>query len=388
MNTPGNERLNDLLADLVRRESVTPADEGCQAVVGEWLARLGFEVEQLDFGDVKNLWARRGTAEPLFVFLGHTDVVASGPPEAWRCPPFTPTVIDDEMFGRGTADMKGSIAAFLLAMEAFLAANAKHDGSIAVLLTSDEEGPAKDGTVRVMEVLAERRTVIDYCLVGEPSSKEALGDQARVGRRGSLRAELTINGIQGHTAYPELADNPVHRFAPALAELVEVVWDEGNDFFPPTSFAISNVHAGHGPTNVTPGHLRLSCNWRFGTASTDAGIRERFEAVLDRHGLDYDCDWHLAGSPFVTDHGALVDAVVGAVNAETGSGPRLDTGGGTSDGRFVAPTGAQIVELGPINASIHKVDERVSLPDLDALARIYAGILQRLLIEQDPSEKA
>ncbi|MDJ0976616.1 MAG: succinyl-diaminopimelate desuccinylase [Planctomycetota bacterium] len=371
--------MDAFLAELISRPSVTPKDMGCQELIGDKLEALDFEVEQLDFGEVTNLWARRRAKGPVFVFLGHTDVVASGPESEWSSPPFVPEIKHHVMYGRGTADMKGSIAAFLFGLEQFLAEHPEPKGTVAVLLTSDEEGPAVDGTVKVLEVLGERGTQIDYCLVGEPSSKDHLGDQVRVGRRGSLRAELTVNGIQGHTAYPHLADNPVHRFAPALAELVGTTWDEGNEHFPPTTFAVSNLHAGHGPTNVTPGHLRMSCNFRFGTASTDEGLRNRFEAVLERHGVDYEIEWRLAGSPFLTEHGHLVEAVVGAVQAETGEVPRLDTGGGTSDGRFVAPTGAQVVELGPLNASIHKVNEHVSLTDLDALSRIYAGILARLL---------
>jgi succinyl-diaminopimelate desuccinylase len=368
-----------LLEDLVRRPSVSPDDAGCQPVIAERLRPLGFDVEALPFGDVENLWARRGSTGPLFVFLGHTDVVGPGPLEAWRYPPFEPTVEDGVLYGRGTADMKGGIVAFLVALERFLARVPEPTGSIALLITSDEEAAAKYGTRRVMQHFSEVGIQIDHCLVGEPSSLERLGDVVRIGRRGSLRGELVVHGIQGHIAYPHLADNPVHALAPALAELCATVWDEGNEHFPPTSFQVSRLESSSGSVNVIPGRLEMSFNFRYGTASTESGLRSRVDEILARHGVKHELRWHLSGEPFLTPGGALVEAVTAAVTAETGIAPTLDTGGGTSDGRFVAPTGAAVVELGPINASIHKVDEHVNLADLEALSRVYEGILDRLL---------
>ena len=367
-----------LLEDLVRRASVSPADAGCQEVIAERLRPLGFDIEALPFEDVQNLWARRGTNGPLFVFLGHTDVVPSGPLDAWTHPPFEPTVVDGQLYGRGTADMKGSIAAFVVALERFLARVPEPSGSIGVLITSDEEAAAKHGIRRVMPHFAEVGIQIDQCLVGEPSSLERLGDVVRVGRRGSLRAELIVHGIQGHIAYPHLADNPIHALAPALQELTETVWDEGNEFFLPTSFQISRLESNSGSVNTIPGRLEMSFNFRYSTASTEAGLKARVDEILTRHGIKHDLHWHLSGEPFLTPGGDLVEAVTEAVTAETGWAPTLDTGGGTSDGRFVAPTGAEVVELGPINASIHKVDEHVNLADLEALSRIYEGILDHL----------
>jgi succinyl-diaminopimelate desuccinylase len=374
-----SDDLQPLLEDLVRRPSVTPDDAGCQDVLADRLRPLGFEIEHLDFDDTRNLWARRGTDGPLLCLLGHTDVVAPGPLEEWSSPPFEPSIRDGVMYGRGTADMKGSLAAMVVALERFLAPGATPRGSIALLITSDEEGRAVNGTERALKTLVERGEQIDWCLVGEPSSLESLGDVMKVGRRGSMRGELTVHGIQGHTAYPHLAENPVHRLAPVLVELCSTHWDDGNAHFPPTTFQVSNIQAGTGSTNVIPGALRMSFNFRFGTASPSAALRERVEAVLQSHDLRYTLEWKVAGEPFLTTGGSLIEAVTAAVEAETGRSPREDTGGGTSDGRFVAPLGAEVVELGPRNASIHKVDEHVRLADLDALARIYAGVLGRLL---------
>jgi succinyl-diaminopimelate desuccinylase len=371
--------LLDLLIDLVRRPSITPADAGCQQVLADRLAARGFEATHLPFADVHNLWLRRGDAEPLFVFLGHTDVVPTGPFERWGSDPFLPTVRDGRLYGRGTADMKASIAAMVVAIERFLAACPEPRGSIAVLLTSDEEGVARHGVRAVMPWLAEQGVAIRWCVVGEPSSSQRLADVVRVGRRGSLHGVLTVRGVQGHVAYPESVVNPIHLAAPALAELATTTWDDGDALFPPTSFQVSNVHAGTGASNVVPGTLEAVFNFRFGPASPEASLRERFEGVLDRHGLDWSVDWDLSGAPFVTRAGPLIDAVIGAVQDETGEVPRCDTGGGTSDGRFVAPTGADVVELGPINATIHKIDEHVAIDDLEPLARIYEGILRRLL---------
>ncbi len=371
--------LYDLVVDLVRRPSITPDDLGCQQVLADRLAPLGFEATHLRFEDVDNLWLRRGDADPVFVFLGHTDVVPTGPPDAWSCDPFEPVERDGLLYGRGTADMKASLAAMAVAIERFLAEHPSPKGSIALLVTSDEEGTAHHGIRRVMPWLTEQGTQIRWCVVGEPSSKERLGDVARVGRRGSLHGTLTVKGVQGHVAYPDLVVNPIHCVAPALAELATMRWDEGDELFPPTSFQVSNIHAGTGATNVVPGSLEAVFNFRFGPASPQASLRERFEAVLDRNGLEWSVDWELSGDPFVTRGGPLVDAVVGAVRAVSGQAPICDTGGGTSDGRFVAPTGADVVELGPVNATIHKVDEHVRVADLEPLAAMYQGILARLL---------
>ncbi|HWP00457.1 MAG TPA: succinyl-diaminopimelate desuccinylase [Methylococcus sp.] len=368
-----------LALELIRRPSVTPADEGCMDLVVERLQRLGFHPEWMDFGATRNLWLRRGQAEPLFVFLGHTDVVPPGPPEEWTSPPFEPQIRDGRLYGRGAADMKGGIAAMTTALERFVTRHPHHRGSIAVLLTSDEEGAATDGVVRVVEVLKERAVRIEWCLVGEPSSFEQLGDVIRIGRRGSLCGELQVFGVQGHVAYPDQAENPIHRFAPALDELVREVWDEGNEFFPPTSFQISNLRAGTGAENVIPGRLEAQFNFRFSTALTADEIRRRVEAILDRHDLRYELKWRLSGMPFLTRRPELVTATREAITAVTGRTARADTGGGTSDGRFIAPTGAQVVELGPVNWSIHKIDEHIDVADLDTLSLIYEQILQNLL---------
>ncbi|MGD8206659.1 MAG: succinyl-diaminopimelate desuccinylase [Thiohalocapsa sp.] len=368
-----------LAMELMRRPSVTPDDAGCQTLLAERLVALGFRVEPMRFGEVDNLWARRGQAGPLFCFAGHTDVVPPGPLEQWSSPPFEPQIRDDVLFGRGACDMKGALAAMITATERFVAARPSHRGSIAFLITSDEEGPAIDGTVRVIETLAGRGERIDYALVGEPSSREQLGDCCRNGRRGSLNGRLRVIGRQGHVAYPQLADNPVHRAAPALLELTREVWDAGNEHFPPTSFQISNVQAGTGVENVIPGDLLVRFNLRFSTELTPETIKRRTEAILDRHGLQYRLDWTLSGQPFLTPSGALIGAARDAIAAETGLSTSLSTSGGTSDGRFIAPTGAEVLELGPINATIHKVNECVGVDELEQLSAVYAAILRRLL---------
>jgi succinyl-diaminopimelate desuccinylase len=369
----------DLAIDLIRRPSVTPDDAGCQPLMAERLAGLGFTIEPMRFGDVDNLWARRGSDGPLFCFAGHTDVVPPGPRDQWSSDPFVPEVRGGMLYGRGACDMKGSLAAMITATEAFIAAHPDHRGSIAFLITSDEEGPAVNGTVKVVEALSARGEVIDYALVGEPSSHERLGDIIKNGRRGSLNGTLKVRGKQGHVAYPQLADNPVHRAAPALAELCAEQWDSGNADFPPTSFQISNIAAGTGAENVIPGELTARFNLRFSTALTPEVIRGRVEAILDRHGLDYHIHWHLSGMAFLTPAGALVAAAREAITAVTEVAPTLSTSGGTSDGRFIAPTGAQVLELGPINATIHRVDECVAVADLDRLSTIYEDMLTRLL---------
>lgn len=369
----------ELALELIRRPSVTPEDAGCQALLLERLERLGFRTERLRFGAVENFWARRGEQGPVLAFAGHTDVVPPGPEARWSSPPFTPEIRDGILYGRGAADMKGSIAAMVTAVERFLIRHPEPAGAIAFLITADEEGPAVDGTVRVVEHLEARGEKMDWCLVGEPSSEERLGDVIKNGRRGSLGGRLVVHGVQGHVAYPHLADNPVHRFAPALAELAATTWDEGSGDFPPTTFQVSNIHAGTGATNVIPGELEVQFNFRFSTAVTQAELEARVGAILQRHKLSYDLSWNLSGNPFLTPAGALVEAACAAVADTTGEPTRLSTAGGTSDGRFIAPTGAQVVELGPVNASIHKVDEHVIGADLDRLSLIYEGILERLL---------
>jgi succinyl-diaminopimelate desuccinylase len=371
----------ELAKDLIRRTSVTPADAGCQQRIAERLASLGFVAEPLRFGEVDNLWLRRGGSGPLFCFAGHTDVVPTGPETKWQHPPFAATVDEGMLYGRGAADMKGSIAAFVTACERFIAAHPQHQGSIAFLITSDEEGPAVDGTVKVIETLEARGEKIDWCLVGEPTSTARVGDVVKNGRRGSLNGRLQVRGVQGHVAYPHLAQNPVHLAAAALAELAAIEWDRGNDFFPPTSFQISNIHAGTGATNIIPGELEVMFNFRFSTEQTEAGLREKVEALLQRHGLDYDLEWSLSGNPFLTEGGALLEATGKAIEAICGYSPEVNTAGGTSDGRFIAPTGAQVLELGPLNSTIHKVNECVSVTDLDSLSSIYEEILARLLLD-------
>lgn len=369
----------DLTCALVERPSVTPDDAGCQGLLGVRLRHSGFAVESLRYGAVDNLWATHGTGRPVCVYLGHTDVVPSGPAAAWRSPPFVPSLRDGVLYGRGAADMKGAVAAMVLALEGFVAAHPDHPGTVAMLLTSDEEGEARDGVRRVMEEFRTRGQRIDFCLVGEPSSRERLGDVIRVGRRGSLSGALTVRGVQGHVAYPELVRNPIHLAAPALAELAATRWDAGNAEFPPTSFQISNLHAGTGANNVVPGTLEALFNFRYCTQSTAASLRERVEALLARHGLDHSLRWDHSGEPFLTGDGPLRRAVVDAVGEVCGIVPEPSTGGGTSDGRFVAPLGAQVVELGPLNASIHQIDEGVRLADLERLPTLYGAVLRRLL---------
>ncbi|MEP5568527.1 MAG: succinyl-diaminopimelate desuccinylase [Halioglobus sp.] len=368
-----------LCCDLISRPSVTPDDQGCQALMISRLEAIGFQCTPLRFGDVDNFWAVHGTEGPLLVFAGHTDVVPTGPEEQWNTPPFEPSLVGDTLYGRGAADMKASLAAMVVACEEFLADNSDHKGRIGFLITSDEEGPATDGTVRVMEWLQEQGEHIDWCLVGEPSSTQKLGDVIKNGRRGSLNARLIVKGVQGHIAYPHLADNPIHRVAPALTALTRELWDEGNSFFPPTSMQISNINGGTGATNVIPGELEIVFNFRFSTELTDMDLRQRTEAILDAHELDYDIHWSLSGQPFLTPSGKLVEAAVASIRAETGIETELSTSGGTSDGRFIAPSGAQVVELGPINATIHKINEEVHAPDLPHLMAIYRGIMERLL---------
>jgi succinyl-diaminopimelate desuccinylase len=369
----------ELSQALIARPSVTPDDQGCQQLLAERLVKLGFVIENLRFGDVDNLWARRGTTAPLFTFAGHTDVIPTGPLADWDTDPFDPVVRDGYLFGRGSADMKCSIAAMVTACERFITACPDHSGSIAFLITSDEEGPAVNGTVKVIERLEARGEKINWCLVGEPSSKDQTGDTIKNGRRGSLNGVLTIVGRQGHVAYPQLADNPIHRAASALAELATIEWDRGNEYFPPTTFQISNIHAGTGAENVIPGTLELLFNLRFSTESTDEALKSRVTAVLDLHGLDYDIHWRLSGQPFLTAAGELVAAARHAIQAAAGIATELSTSGGTSDGRFIAPTGAQVVELGPVNATIHQTNECVNVAELDRLSAIYEEILKELL---------
>lgn len=374
-----SDTLN-LTLELIRRASVTPADAGCMDLVGARLEPVGFHAEWLNFGDTKNIWLRRGTGAPLLVFLGHTDVVPPGPLEDWLSPPFEPEIRDGVLYGRGAADMKSGVAAMVTALERFVAAHPGHEGSVAVLLTSDEEGAATDGVVKVVEALEARGEKIDWCLIGEPSSFDRLGDVIRVGRRGSLCGELRIFGVQGHVAYPDRASNPIHRFAPALTELAATVWDRGNDYFPATSFQVSNLRAGTGAENVIPGRLEAQFNFRFSTATTADELKQRVRAVLDRHGLEYELSWRLSGAPFLTEGGALVEAVQRAVTRVIGVPPRPDTGGGTSDGRFIAPTGAQVVELGPLNGTIHKVNECIPVADIERLSSLYQAVLVELLV--------
>ena len=369
----------ELARELISRPSVTPNDAGCQALIAGRLTPLGFVAEPMRFGEVDNLWLRRGTAAPLVCFAGHTDVVPPGPLDRWTSAPFVPTVRDGRLFGRGAADMKSSIAAFATAAERFVGEHPRHAGSIALLLTSDEEGPSVDGTVKVVQKLAAREERIDYCIVGEPTSVDRLGDTIKNGRRGSLSGELTVRGVQGHVAYPQLARNPVHQFAPALAELAAARWDGGNEYFPPTTWQISNLHAGTGANNVIPGELTVLFNFRFSPESSVDILKARMESILRSHGLEFDIAWSLSGSPFLTERGRLVETVSDAIRAETGHATQLSTSGGTSDARFIAKICREIVELGPINASIHQLDENILVDDLEALSRIYQRIIARLL---------
>ena len=369
----------ELASALIARPSVTPADEGCQQLLVERLEAIGFRCETMLFGEVTNLWARRGSDAPLFAFAGHTDVVPSGPVERWQSDPFVPEIRDGQLYGRGAADMKSSIAAMVTACERFVAEHSDHRGSIALLITSDEEGVAVDGTVKVIETLEARGEKIDWALVGEPSSSERVGDVIKNGRRGSLGARLVIHGVQGHVAYPHKVDNPIHRAMPALHELARHCWDEGNAFFPPTSLQISNINAGTGAHNVVPGHAEVLFNLRYSTEIDDRHIIDTTRAILDKHELDYDIEWKISGYPFLTPAGELVEAAQHAIRRHAGIDPELATTGGTSDGRFIAPTGAQVLELGPVNESIHKIDEHVDVEQLDTLSEIYQAILRELL---------
>jgi succinyl-diaminopimelate desuccinylase len=369
----------ELARALIARPSVTPDDAGCLDLLAARLAPFGFQLERIDVGGVMNLWARRGTTQPLVCFAGHTDVVPPGPREHWSSDPFAPEIRDGRLYGRGAADMKSSLAAFVVAIERFVAAVPDHKGAIALLLTSDEEGDAVDGTVRVVEALKARNELIDCCIVGEPTSFNTFGDMIKNGRRGSLSAKLVVKGIQGHVAYPERVRNPIHQAAPALAELAATRWDEGNEYFPPTSFQISNVHGGTGAGNVVPGTLEVLFNFRFSTASTVDGLQQRVHRILDRHGLEYELEWVLGGKPFLTPRGRLVDVVVAAIEEATGRKPELSTSGGTSDGRYIADICPEVVEFGPLNATIHKIDECVAVADLEPLTDTYEGVLRRLL---------
>ncbi|MBL1259349.1 MAG: succinyl-diaminopimelate desuccinylase [Thiotrichaceae bacterium] len=371
----------DLACDLISRPSVTPDDMGCQEVMIQRLQAIGFTIERLRFDDVDNFWARRGERDcaPLFAFAGHTDVVPTGPKDQWHSDPFKPEVRDGLLYGRGAADMKGSLAAMVTACERFVAAHPDHNGSIAFLITSDEEGPSINGTVKVVEHLQARGEKIDWCLVGEPTSTNETGDIIKNGRRGSLGCQLTVHGVQGHIAYPHLAKNPIHLFSPALTELAGIEWDQGNAYFPATSFQVSNINGGTGATNVIPGDLEVVFNFRFSTEVTEQQLRAGVEAILDKHLLNYTINWTLSGHPFLTPPGALVNATMAAIKDATGIDAELSTSGGTSDGRFIAPTGSQVIELGPRNDTIHKINECVNAKDLDKLSAIYEGILEKLL---------
>ena len=370
-----------LTQDLIRRPSVSPEDQGCLQIIGERLGAIGFRLERMPFGPVENLWALHGEGGPVLCFAGHTDVVPTGPREEWQTDPFEPVIRDGMLYGRGAADMKSGLAAMITATERFIGKHPRHSGTLAFLLTSDEEGPSVDGTRRVMEVLEARGEKITWCVVGEPTSTDALGDMVKIGRRGSLSGKLTVHGIQGHVAYPHLADNPVHAAAPALAELAARVWDKGNGFFQPTTFQISNISAGTGAPNVIPGELKARFNIRFSTEQTVEKLQQTITEILNRHKVNYTLEWFVSGLPFFTPPGALSDAVLKAVKEKTGRTPELSTTGGTSDGRFIAPTGAQVVELGVINATIHKVNESVRIADIDTLSQTYERVMELLLVQ-------
>ena len=369
----------ELAKALISRPSVTPDDQNCQQLLAERLQKIGFAVEDLHFGDTKNVWLRRGTQAPVFCFAGHTDVVPTGPVEKWDSPPFEPTEQEGRLYGRGAADMKTSIACFVTACERFVAEHPDHQGSIALLITSDEEGDALDGTTKVVDVLKARGELIDYCIVGEPTAVDKLGDMLKNGRRGSLSGNLTVKGKQGHIAYPHLAINPVHTFAPALLELTQEVWDEGNEYFPPTSFQISNINGGTGATNVIPGELNVKFNFRFSTESTEEGLKQRVHAILDKHGVQYDLQWSCSGQPFLTQAGKLTDVACEAIAEICGVEAELSTTGGTSDGRFIKAIAKELIELGPSNATIHQINENVRLDDIPKLSAVYEGMLKRLL---------
>src|SRR3954453_8370754 len=376
---PEGESALALAQELIARRSVTPADGGCQQLIARRLERVGFRCESMPFGEVTNLWARRGTTGPLVCFAGHTDVVPTGPLSEWHSDPFVPTLREGKLYGRGAADMKSSIAAFVVAAERFVAERPNHSGSIALLLTSDEEGPAVDGTVRVVEALKARNELVDYCIVGEPSSVDILGDTLKFGRRGSLSGKLTVRGVQGHVAYPHLVKNPIHLLAPALSELVRTQWDKGNESFPPTSFQISNIHAGPGAGNVVPGTVQLDFNLRFSTESSERSLRERVEAMLRKHGLEYAIDWTLGAKPFLSKRGRLAQTLLDAAKRHTGCSGELSTTGGTSDARFIIDICPEVIELGPVNMSIHKLNEHIALDELEMLPLIYLDTLRALL---------
>ena len=369
----------ELARALIARRSLTPDDAGCQEILIERLEKLGFHIERMRFGNVDNFWARRGISGPVVVFAGHTDVVPSGPEESWFSPPFEPTIRDDMLFGRGAADMKTSIAAFITAIESFVADHPDHNGSIALLITSDEEGVAVDGTVRVVDALRARGETLDYCIVGEPTSNKLVGDMIKNGRRGSLSGTLIVQGVQGHIAYPHLVKNPIHMAAPAIAELATTNWDNGNDYFPPTSWQISNINGGTGATNVVPGTVEILFNFRFSTASTEQQLKDRVHAILDKHNVKYDLQWELSGKPYLTPKGSLVEAISHAIELSYGITPELSTSGGTSDGRFIADICPQVIEFGPLNATIHKLNECVAVADIEPLKFTYQRTLENLL---------
>ena len=370
----------ELTEALLKKTSLTPDDAGCMDLMADYLQQRGFVIEWMNFGDTKNMWARRGTSAPLFAFAGHTDVVPTGPLDEWDTPPFEPTIKDGLIYARGAADMKGSLAAMLTACDGFIAEYASHSGSIAFLITSDEEGPATNGTVKVMEALDARGENIDYCIVGEPSSHKTFGDMVRVGRRGSINGYLTLHGKQGHVAYPELVENPIHALAPILSNITAERWDEGNEYFPPTSFQISNINSGTGATNVVPGTLELVFNLRLSSELTPETIKSRITHIVDQHSDNYELVWNLSGLPFSTERGELTSAVEKAITDVTGLTTELSTGGGTSDGRFIAPYGVQGIEVGPINETIHKINECISVDDLDALSITYQKVLENSLL--------
>ena len=378
-NNPSGHPAIQLLDQLVRRPSITPDDAGCQRLLVDRLEPLGFVCETLQFGEVTNLWARRGTGGPVLCFAGHTDVVPPGPKSEWITDPFDPVIKDGMLHGRGAADMKSGLAAMIVAFEDFLARHPQHPGSLAMLITSDEEGRARDGTLKVIETLQARHEPIDWCVLGEPSSQHRLGDIVRIGRRGSLSGILTVRGIQGHVAYPQLADNPIRRFAPVLAELHTIEWDQGNEYFPPTSFQVVDLRSGIGFPNVTPGELSARFNFRYSTEWDHESLKKKVTSIFDAHDIDYELDWHLSGEPFLTRPGKLITAVSEAVTELAGAEPELSTGGGTSDGRFIAPAGTDVVELGPVNATIHKVNEQVAIEDVIALTGMYRRIMEKLL---------
>lgn len=369
----------ELAKELIGRRSITPEDGGCQELLAARLARAGFKCEPMKFGEVTNLWARRGTASPVVCFAGHTDVVPTGPLSEWHSDPFVPTIRDGKLYGRGAADMKSSIACFVVAVESFLSEKPNHSGSIAFLITSDEEGPAVDGTVKVVEALRKRGEGVDYCVVGEPSSVDWLGDTLKNGRRGSLSGKLTVKGVQGHVAYPHLVKNPIHLAAPALAELAKTQWDKGNESFPPTSFQISNIHGGTGAANVVPGSVEVDFNFRFSTESTESSLKQKVESILSKHGLDFSIQWTLGARPFLSKNGRLAQVVQQSAHRHTGRHGELETTGGTSDARFIIEICPEIIELGPVNQSIHKLNEHIELSALEQLPKIYLDILRTLL---------